>query len=110
MPTKIASRKAKARRLQEWVADQIRNWLTGCDPGDVRTATMGEQGSDVILSPKAAQQWPFDGIECKNTERLQLWQALKQMESHGEAPLLFFAKNRSEVYVCLKATTFFDRI
>ena len=106
----IASRKAKARRLQNTVADMIRAWCEGIDPEDIKTATMGETGSDIIMSPLAKELLPFDAVECKNREKLNIWQALEQMEKHGDRPVLFFSRNRAEIYVAMKAEDFFSII
>lgn len=98
------SSKAKGRRLQQIVAKSFEESIDVLQPGDVKTAIMGERGRDVILSPAAEQVIPFD-IECKNVERLDLWGSIAQSEanSSGERiPLLVFKRNRSDVYCVLK--------
>ena len=50
----------------------------------------------------------FHGIECKNRETLNIWQALSQAEEHGGKPIVFFKRNFSETYVALKVEDFFD--
>ena len=68
MASSVRSRKAKGRRLQNWVRDA----LLGAFPSlkvdtDVWCAIMGESGIDIKLSEKAQQLFPFS-IECKNKE------------------------------------------
>ena len=42
---------------------------------------MGESGRDIRLSPSAEKVVPFD-IECKNTEKINIWSALEQAEKN----------------------------
>ncbi len=118
---KTSSAKAKGRRLQDEVAVKILETynesfrayeieredaitMPTLEQGDVKPAIMGETGTDIKLSPQAKKHIPFD-IECKNQERLNLWESIKQTESNAEAgrtPLLIFKRNRSEVYCVLK--------
>jgi hypothetical protein len=70
-----ASRKAKGRRLQQAVRQDLVDRL-GIDPGDVMSTAMGQSGCDLYLSPAARAQFPF-GDECKAQERIALpewWQ------------------------------------
>ena len=64
-----ASRKAKGRRLQNFVRDKFRQLLApwGVEDGDINGAPMGVGGVDVQLSPKAKKLLPV-AVECKNTE------------------------------------------
>lgn len=98
------SGKAKGRRLQDKVVERIRA-LYGCHPDDCRPAIMGESGTDVKLSPAMQERFPY-AIECKNTERIAIWQALEQCESNakrtGLRPLLVFSRNRSPVYAVIQ--------
>ena len=38
---------------------------------------MGESGEDIQLSPAARKLIPF-AFECKNQEKLNIWESLKQ--------------------------------
>lgn len=98
------SSKAKGRRLQQIVAKSFEEASGVLQSGDIKTAIMGEQGRDIILSPAAEQVIPFD-IECKNVERLDLWGSIEQAETNASGeriPLLVFKRNRSDVYCVLK--------
>ena len=105
---KTTSAKAKMRRHQNRVADMFRGWLVGCDPGDVKTASAGQPGNDIILSPKAKKQFGFDSIECKNQERLNIWEAIRQAKRRNEKFVVFFTRNHEDDYVVLRAKDFFD--
>ena len=72
---------------------------------------MGCKGEDIILSPLARKTIPYS-FECKNKERLNLWDSLEQAEVNSEdrVPVLVFKKNRSKVYVSLELDSFIDLI
>ena len=65
-----ASRKAKGRRLQQAVRQDLIDRL-GIDPGDILSTGMGQSGCDIYLSPKARERFPF-GVECKAQEAIAL--------------------------------------
>lgn len=106
---KTSSAKAKGRRLQQQIAQDIREIL-GLSDNDVRSNPMGAQGVDVWLSDNALESIPFS-IECKNTERLNLWAAIEQAETNrqkGTAPVVITSKNRKEPYAILPWATLID--
>lgn len=98
-----SSRKQKGRRLSQIVADLVMNMVDG-NPGDVTVTPSGVNGPDVQLSPYAKRRFPF-AIECKNQEKLAIWQALAQCEDNakkfGGIPMLVFGRNRTQPYVCI---------
>ena len=63
------SAKAKGRKLQQWVVEQLLNVFKGLTNLDVRSTPMGVNGVDVQLSTAAFTRFSYD-IECKNTERM----------------------------------------
>lgn len=101
----VASRKSKGRKLQNEVVNKLREYYSAAlSDGDIKPAVMGETGRDVKLSPLAKTIIPYD-IECKNTERLDLWGSIKQCEentSKDRIPLLIFKRNRSKTYAVLE--------
>lgn len=106
---KPSSCKAKGRVLQDWTADQIRS-LPGVHPDDVKTAIMGESGSDVKCFGTARDVFPYS-VECKNVEKLNVWEAYEQAKTHGNAePLLIMKKNRKKPLVVIDAEHFFKLI
>lgn len=94
----VASRKAKARRLQQFVRDLILAYFLDLDPGDVESTSMGVSGPDIKLSPKALKMFPYD-VECKNDENKSVWAAWGQVSGRcqpGLKPLLVMKKNHHE--------------
>jgi hypothetical protein len=110
-PISIASRKAKARKLQQWVAKWISD-ITGIPCGKdelIESREMGQAGTDVKLIGPAQQLFPF-AVECKRQEKLNLHEAIKQAkvyEKDGINWLVFHKRNDEDTYVTLKADTFF---
>lgn len=107
---KTASAKAKGRRLQDYVRNKIRE-IFNLGEGDVDSQIMGVSGCDIRLSPKAIEVFPY-AIECKNTEKVSLWNFWKQCLSNAGTltPLLFIKKNNQEPLVVMKAEDFFSLI
>ena len=64
---KTQSAKAKGRKLQQWVRDQIIEQLE-VHPEDIESRSMGAGGEDLIMARAARQKFPFS-IECKNVEK-----------------------------------------
>ena len=93
--TTIQSRKAKGRRLQDWVRDSLRGLFLTLTDDDVKVAIMGERGADVKLSKQAKKLFPYD-IECKNTEGwAKVYNAYDQADGHGsDHPVVFIKMNR----------------
>ena len=93
--TTIRSRKAKGRRLQDWVRDSLRGLFLTLTDDDVKVAIMGERGADVKLSKQAKKLFPYD-IECKNTEGwAKVYNAYDQADGHGsDHPVVFIKMNR----------------
>jgi hypothetical protein len=68
---------------------------------------MGESGEDIILSPAARDLIPFS-FECKNQERLNIWESLSQSEDNcGEyISAVVFKRNRTKTYIALELEEF----
>jgi hypothetical protein len=96
---KTSSCKAKGRRLQQHVANRIKEYFFLPD-NDVKSVPMGSQGADVWLSKTAKDLFPFD-IECKAQEAINIWSAYEQAKTHGPTPLVVFTRNRSDVLCTL---------
>jgi hypothetical protein len=104
---KTSSAKAKGKRCAQEVKELLLEYAL-LEDGDVVVTPSGVPGVDLHLSPLAFKEFPF-AIECKNQESIQIWQALKQAESHQPGiPTLFFKRNRSELYCALKASDLFQ--
>lgn len=105
----IASRKAKARRLQQYVRDLILGYFLDLDPGDVESTSMGVSGPDIKLSPKALKKFPYD-VECKNDENKSIWAAWKQLQDRKKVtltPMLIMKKNHHEELAVLRVKDLF---
>ena len=104
---KPSSRKGKGRRLQNFLRDKIHDYFPSLREGDVKTAVMGESGEDIILSPAARDLIPFS-FECKNQERLNIWESLSQAEDNcgKHTPAVVFKRNRTKTYAVLE----FDKL
>ena len=103
---KPSSAKAKGRNFQNKVREMIIKKL-GINEHDIKTAVMGESGEDIILSPAARDLIPFS-FECKNQERLNIWESLSQSEDNcGEhIPAVVFKRNRTKTYIALELEEF----
>lgn len=109
MANTTRSRKNKGVRLQNTVASMIRR-IFRFRKEDVKPAIMGETGVDIHLSSLAKQRCPL-AIECKNVEKLNIWDALKQTEKNAtgkEKGVLFFKRNHSKIYVAMDAEYFLE--
>jgi hypothetical protein len=64
---------------------------------------MGMSGEDIVLSPAAKKLIPYS-FECKNKERLNIWQSIEQCEdnSNGSIPVVVIKRNRSKVYAIME--------
>ena len=87
---KTKSAKAKGRNLQNLVRDRLRkifvdNWTKypKLEYDDIKSQTMGMGGEDIVLSPIAKKLIPYS-FECKNREKLNIWESLKQCEDNCE--------------------------
>ena len=107
---KPASCKQKGRRFQQTVATIIKAYFDLPDPDAVSTG-MGQKGIDIQLSAAARKVFPY-AVECKNTETLKIWEALRQAEDNaakeGLTPALFFTRNRTETYVAIPVKAFME--
>ena len=108
---KTSSAKAKGRRLQQKVRDLLLETFTELEPDDIRSTSMGVSGEDLQLSPAARKLIPF-AIECKNQEKLNVWDSLKQAEENSGdySPVLIFKRNRSKTYAVVNIDKFIELI
>ena len=99
---KAKSAKAKVRKLQNFVVEKLREIYSELEDDDIKAQIMGVSGEDIVLSPLAKKLIGLS-FECKNQERLNLWDSLSQAESNAEkrTPVLVFKRNRSDVYAAI---------
>lgn len=70
---------------------------------------MGQEGPDIRLSPLAREVFPFS-VECKNQERWNLTEFIRQAEQNrypGTHWLLVLKRNRQAPIVVMEARAFF---
>lgn len=111
-----ASRKAKGRNLQYWVAKKVAK-LFGIvfdqqdDLCEIHSREMGQAGCDVYIRDKTLYDlFPYD-IECKNTETVSLYAYIEQAKANtkeGRQWLVVHKKNQSKPIVIMDAEHFFD--
>lgn len=103
------SAKAKGRRFQQYIRDRILAFFSHLTSDDVRSLSMGAGGVDILLSAEAKRSFPY-AIEAKNTERLNIWQAIQQAERNcgDEQPIVMFSRNRSKSYAVVELDHFLD--
>ena len=103
---KAQSAKAKGRNLQKWVVQKLIE-LLGVHEEDVESRSMGAGGEDVIMARAARQKFPYS-IECKNVEKLNVWNAYEQAKANcGKyEPILVMKKNRKKPLVRIDAEYF----
>ena len=101
------SAKAKGRKLQQWVRDLLLESFPSLEPDDVRSTSMGCGGEDLQLSPAARKLFGFS-VECKNVERLNVYDAFEQASANSgdHEPLLIMKKNRKRPLVVMDAESF----
>ena len=109
MSISIKSRKAKSRNLQNSVVKALLDKYPQLTCNDIKPAIMGESGIDIKLSEIARKSFPY-AIECKNSESLSIWAALKQCEENAFienlTPVLIFKRNHTDTYAVLKMDDF----
>ena len=103
---KTQSAKAKGRRFQQWVRDQLIEQL-GVHPEDIESRSMGAGGEDLIMARAAREKFPFS-IECKNQEALNVWKSYEQAEANSGdyEPIVFIKRNNQKPLVVVDAECF----
>ena len=104
---KSRSAKNKGKRLQNNFRDLLLETFNQLEPDDIRSAIMGESGEDIKLSPAARRLIPYS-FECKNQEKLNIWESYKQAdENSGDyEPIVFVKRNKHKPLVVLDAEYF----
>ena len=99
---RTSSAKAKGRRCATETKDAILRVFDSLLPDDVVVTSSGETGEDLKLSPAARKALPVS-FECKNVERLNIWEALEQAADNAAefVPVLVFKRNRSKIYAAI---------
>jgi len=107
---KPQSCKAKGRNLQKWVREQLIEQLD-IHPEDIESRSMGAGGEDLIMARAARQKFPFS-VECKNVEKLNVWEAYEQAKANcgSYEPIVVMKKNHKKPLVVIDAENFIKLI
>ncbi len=107
----VASKKQKARLLQQKVRDAILDTFPLLEKDDVKSTSMGASGEDIQLSPAARRLFPFS-VEAKARESIAVyaWYEQAKTNSGGHHPLLVIKQNHSKPLVVLDLDTFMELV
>jgi len=103
---KPSSAKSKGRNLQKWVREKLIEQLD-VHPEDIESRSMGAGGEDLIMARAAREKFPFS-IECKNVEKLNVWEAYEQAKANSGdyEPIVVMKKNLKKPLVVVDAEYF----
>jgi hypothetical protein len=106
MSIKTSSAKAKGRNLQKWVREKLIEELN-IHPEDIESRSMGAGGEDLIMARSARDLFPHS-IECKNVEKLNVWEAYEQAKANSGnyEPIVVMKKNHKKPLVVVDAEYF----
>ncbi len=107
---KVRSAKAKGQRAAKELKDILLKRYPQLTEDDIRVTPSGVNGPDLHLSPAAKEYLPFS-FEVKNQEKLNVWEALSQAQSHikdDEIAALVFKRNRSRTYITMLLDDFLE--
>ena len=105
---KTQSAKAKGRNLQKWVVNKLIEEFD-IHPEDIKSCSMGAGGEDVVMARAAREKFPFS-VECKNVEKLNVWDAYEQAcaNSGDHEPIVFIKKNGKKPLAVVDAKHFIN--
>jgi len=105
---KTQSAKAKGRRLQQWFRDLLVSKL-GIHKEDIESRSMGAGGEDLIMARSARQKFPYS-IECKNQEKINIWESYKQADENSKdyEPVVVLKRNKHKPLVLVDAEYFVE--
>ena len=105
---KTSSAKAKGRNLQKWVVSKLIEHLQ-LDEEDLESRPMGSSGEDIIMGKLSRQRFPYS-VECKNQEKVNVWEAYAQAEQNckGYEPVVVIKRNRTKPLVLVDAEHFVE--
>jgi hypothetical protein len=103
---KTQSAKAKGRRLQQWFRDLLIEKLD-IHSEDIESRSMGAGGEDLIMARAARDKFPYS-IECKNQEKINVWESYKQATENSKdyEPIVVIKRNNHKPLVIVDADYF----
>ena len=105
---KTSSAKAKGRNLQKKVRELLIEYLK-IDPEDIESRSMGAGGEDLIMAKAARNLFPYS-IECKNQEKINIWESYKQANENSKdyEPVVVLKRNNHKPLILVDATYFVE--
>lgn len=106
---RTSSAKQKGRRLQQKVCNLFLGAAKFLHKDDIRSASMGAPGEDILFSPAAREVFPFS-VECKNVEKLSIWSAIDQARANAGqyTPAVVFSKNHEIDFIAMPFEKFLE--
>ena len=103
---KTQSAKSKGRKLQQWMRNLLIEKLE-IHQEDIESRSMGAGCEDLIMARAARAKFPLS-IECKNQEKVNVWEAYKQAEENSKSyePIVVIKRNNSKPLVVIDAEYF----
>ena len=103
---KTSSAKAKGRNLQKKVRELLIEYLK-IDPEDIESRSMGAGGEDLIMAKAARNLFPYS-IECKNQEKVNVWESYSQAVENSKdyEPVVVIKRNNHKPLVVVDAEYF----
>ena len=103
---KTQSAKAKGRKLQKWMRELLIEKLD-IHPEDIESRSMGAGGEALIMARAAREKFPMS-VECKNQEKVNVWESYKQAEDNSKdyEPVVVIKRNNSKPLVLVDAEYF----
>ena len=103
---KTSSAKAKGRKLQKWMRELLIEKLD-IHPEDIESRSMGAGGEDLIMARAAREKFPYS-VECKNQEKINLWESYNQarQNSKNHEPVVILKRNNSKPLILVDAEYF----
>ena len=104
------SNKAKGRRAQQQVKEILHDYFSHLQDDDIDTATMSSNGNDIILSPRAKEDIPWD-CEVKYGKQPPWRGGIDQAEENagdGRIPLYLRREPYGDWYAVLRFEDLLD--
>ena len=103
--------KNKGREWQNKIRDLLREKFEGqLEPDDITSCIMGDNGTDIKLSPAARKLCPWS-IEAKRQEKVSLyswWDQAKSNCTPGTKPAIILKSNRKDPLVVMSLEDFIN--
>ena len=106
---KPQSAKAKGRKLQQTVRDEVLKTFPELTDRDVKSTGMGQAGDDLQLSEKAFSLFSY-AVECKNLAKVVVYKWFEQRIPKEGNVLLVIKANQKEPLAIITLAHFMELI